>query len=334
MNQPSKVAPDKRGLIAEVLLAGGDSAAVRRRLVESGISSAAADYEIRRAEKDPLFRAALRLRRDLAKSHWVLRNYRTLDAQRAADSVPTIDKIVPERFFADFYYTNRPVKLTGLVDHWPALKLWTPDYMAEKVGDAVVELQGQRESAEDYEMFKQRHQRQLPMREVVEAIRGFDSTNEFYITAYNDTTNKRTLAPLWDDLGPVSILRPTGGLDGFFWFGPKGTLTPLHHDLTNNLLVQVLGRKRVLMVPPWELERVRNHQHCFSAVTLAELQSGGNGVPDVVECVIGPGEAVFLPVGWWHHVEALDVSISMSFTNFPVENDFTPGHPVDPPPAS
>ena len=109
----------------------------------------------------------------------------------------------------------------------------------------------------------------------------------------------------------------------------KGTLTPLHHDLTNNLLVQVLGRKRVLMVPPWELERVRNHQHCFSAVTLAELEEGGEGVPDVVECLIGPGEAVFLPVGWWHHVEALDVSISMSFTNFAADNDFYSSYPAD-----
>ena len=213
------------------------------------------------------------------------------------------------------------MKLTGLVDHWPALKLWTPDYLEQKVGDALVELQGHRGSSADYELFKERHQRRVPMREVVAAIRKLDSSNDFYVTAYNDTTNKQTLAPLWDDLAPVSILKPTGGRDGFFWFGPKGTLTPLHHDLTNNLLVQVLGRKRVLMVPPWELERVRNHLHCFSSVTLAELQEGGEGVPDVVECLVGPGEAVFLPVGWWHHVEALDVSISMSFTNFPYENE-------------
>jgi ribosomal protein L16 Arg81 hydroxylase len=31
---------------------------------------------------------------------------------------------------------------------------------------------------------------------------------------------------------------------------------------------------------------------------------------------LNPGEALFIPVGWWHHVRALDVSISVSFTNF------------------
>jgi len=331
MNKPAKVASDKRALIAEALLAGCDPAAIRQRLIDSGVSPPAADYELKRADKDPLFQAASRLRRDLAKSHWVLGNIRALGRQSGAEAIPTVDRIAPERFFAEFYFTNRPVKLTGLIDHWPALKLWNPDYLEQKLGDALVELQGQRGTSADYELFKHRHQHRVPMREVVAAIRQFGSSNDFYVTAYNDTTNKETLAPLWDDLAPVSILQPTGGRDGFFWFGPKGTLTPLHHDLTNNLLVQVLGRKRVLMVPPWELERARNHQHCFSAVTLPELEQGGEGVPDVVECEIGPGEALFLPVGWWHHVEALDVSISMSFTNFPYENDFTPGHPVDPP---
>ena len=329
MNKPAKVAPDKRALIAEALVDGCDLSAIRQRLIDSGVSPGAADYEVKRVEKDPVFLIAQRLRRDLAKSYWVLGNTRALEEQRGPAEIPTVEAIEPERFFADFYFANRPVKLTGLVDHWPALKLWTLDYLEQKVGESVVELQGQRESNPDYELLKHHHQRRLPLSQVIAAIRHYDSTNEFYVTAYNDSANKQTLAPLWDDLGPISILKATGDRDGFFWLGPKGTLTPLHHDLTNNLLVQVLGRKRVLMVPPWELGRVRNHQHCFSQVTLAELAADCQ--LQVYECLIGPGEAVFLPIGWWHHVEALDVSISMSFTNFPVANDFTAGHPVDPP---
>jgi len=333
MNKPVKVAPDKRALIAEALLEGANRGAIRQRLIASGVSGPAADYELRRAEKDPLFRAAAKIRRDLAKSHWVLGNYGKLFGQSGAEPVPTLDGTERDRFFRDYYFTNRPVKLTGLVDHWPALKLWSLDYFAEQLGDSMVELQGQRASNDDYELLKQRHERRLPMREVVEAIRGLESSNDFYVTAFNDKTNKATLAPLWDDLAPVSILQATGGRDGFFWMGPKGTLTPLHHDLTNNLLVQVLGRKRVRMVPPWMLQQVRNHAHCFSALTLDDLDGAAGDSVGPIDCVIGPGEALFLPVGWWHHVEALDVSISMSFTNFPFENDFTAGHPVDPPPA-
>src|SRR5580765_2817748 len=120
MNKLAKVAPDKRALIAEALLAGCDSVAIRQRLIDCGVSPPAADYELKRAEKDPLFQAAFRLRRDLAKSHWVLGNIRALGRQSGADPIPTIERIAPERFFSDFYFANRPVKLTGLVDHWPA----------------------------------------------------------------------------------------------------------------------------------------------------------------------------------------------------------------------
>ena len=100
--------------------------------------------------------------------------------------------------------------------------------------------------------------------------------------------------------------------------GPRGTLTPWHHDLTNNLLVQVLGEKCVRMSPPWAWAQMRNSTHCFSDWDNEPLPAGPGDAtrPPVIECVIGPGEAIFLPVGWWHQVEALSLSASVSFTNF------------------
>ena len=329
MNKPAKIAPDKRTLIAEALLDGEDLEQIRERLIASGASPAAADYEARRAEKDPLFQAAATLQRRIAKRDWTLRIQGRLGGVRSGGlSIPTVDKIDPTHFFEDYYAANRPVVLTGLVDHWPALARWSLDYLAERVGNAVVELQAQRTSAKDYELAKDRHKRMLPMGAVIDAIRGAEATNDFYVTAYNDTTNKQTLAPLWEDVGDISILRRTSDRDGFFWLGPKGTLTPFHHDLTNNLLVQIMGRKRVHMVPSWEVGQMRNAIHCFSDRALGDW-ANGNDLPPLLEYVIGPGDALFLPIGWWHHVEALDASISMSFTNFAADNDFHLDYPDD-----
>jgi hypothetical protein len=63
---------------------------------------------------------------------------------------------------------------------------------------------------------------------------------------------------------------------------------------------------------------MRNSRHCFSDWGNAPLPAGEGdaATPPVLETIIGPGEAIFLPVGWWHQVEALDLSASMSFTNF------------------
>ncbi|WEK45789.1 MAG: cupin-like domain-containing protein [Candidatus Andeanibacterium colombiense] len=317
---------DKRAIIAEALLDGADP---RERLLAAGASSKTVDYELGRAEKDPLFVAARRLQRQMAKRDWMLRLHGQLAAVRPEGlSVPRIDKIEPARFFAEFYAANRPVVLTGLVDRWPALEKWTLDYLEETVGGAMVELQGERDSAGDYELAKDRHRRSAPMHRLIAAVRG-GASNNFYVTAYNDNANKQALAKLWDDLGPVPVLEPRSERDGFFWFGPQGTLTPFHHDLTNNLLVQVMGRKKVQLVPSWEVGRMKNAVHCFSGREPAEWEAGDPTLPPKLECTIGPGDALFLPIGWWHHVEALDVSISMSFTNFAADNDFFSAYPAD-----
>jgi Cupin-like domain len=42
----------------------------------------------------------------------------------------------------------------------------------------------------------------------------------------------------------------------------------------------------------------------------------------ILEVTLCPGEVLFLPVGSWHHVRALDISITMTFTNFAFNNDF------------
>lgn len=318
---------DKRSIIAEALLEGVDP---RERLLATGASPKTVDYEMGRAEKDPLFQVAQRLQRQMAKRDWTLRLHSKLASVRPDGlTVPRVDKIEPERFFTDFYAANRPVVLTGIVDHWPALEKWTLDYLEATVGNAVVELQGARDSASDYELAKDRHRGTAPLRDVIEAIREVEASNDFYLTAYNDNANKQALAILWDDLGPVSILTQQSARDGFFWLGPKGTRTPFHHDLTNNLLVQVMGRKKVQLVPSWEVGRMKNGTHCFSGRDPAEWGTDDPSLPPKLECIIGPGDALFLPIGWWHHVEALDVSISMSFTNFSADNDFWSAYPAD-----
>ncbi|CAO1649337.1 cupin-like domain-containing protein [Parasphingorhabdus sp. NYA22] len=322
--------PDKRDVLAQAILDGCPVSDLPQRFIAAGYSEKAAHYEAGRALKDPLFNAAKTISNRVSKRDWTLDIYRRLhETETDGDrNIPVVDKIEPEIFFRDFHHRNRPVKLTGLVDHWPAMKRWTFDYLAEKIGNNVIEIQGQRLSGENYELVKDRHKRHVAFGEFIKLLRQTDSSNDFYITAYNDTVNKRALAPLWQDVGDIALLKASGGQDGFFWIGPKGTITPFHHDLTNNLLLQISGRKKVKMVAAYDLPQMRNHQHCFSLwASSEEITAQGENAPTIWECEIGPGEAIFLPVGWWHHVEALDHTIGMSFTNFPVDNDFYTDYP-------
>jgi ribosomal protein L16 Arg81 hydroxylase len=37
---------------------------------------------------------------------------------------------------------------------------------------------------------------------------------------------------------------------------------------------------------------------------------------------VRPGDVLFIPVGWWHWVESLSPSVSVSFVNFSYPNTF------------
>lgn len=316
-------ADERRAAIAEALLTGESGDSIVARLAADGLSPATARYEVEKAEKSPYLRAGRRLAARVAKRDWTLGIYRRLAAIAPVTEIPVVDCIDPARFYTDFYRTNRPVKLTGLIVDWPALERWTLDGIESRLGHVPITLQDRREGNARYELDKDAHLSSVRLAEVIARLRAGPS-NDFYVTAYNDNANKRVLAPLWEDVRPISLLAPTGGLDGFFWMGPQGTITPFHHDLTNNLLLQISGRKRVKMVAAHDGALMRNSVHVFSDWTGDELPAGPATAdrPAVLECDIGPGEALFLPIGWWHHVEGLDVTIGMSFTNFVEDNDF------------
>jgi ribosomal protein L16 Arg81 hydroxylase len=112
----------------------------------------------------------------------------------------------------------------------------------------------------------------------------------------------------------------------FFWMGPAGTRTPFHHDLTNNFMAQVIGCKRIKLAPLSDTPHMSNHLHCYSqvdgkAIDYERFPSMRN--VHLLECTLAPGELLFLPIGWWHYVEALDASVTMTFTHFLRSNDFS-----------
>jgi Cupin-like domain len=311
--------------VVEALINGTAHDTLIARLVTSGVSPASARFEVERAAKSPYFDVAARFASRVAKRDWVLENIAALGASEPdALVIPQIDRIDPAHFFGRYYAQNRPAKLTGLVDAWPALKNWSFDYFADLLGPVDIGVQWDRDADTDYEAQCSLHKAVMPAAEILARIKT-GASNDFYVTANNNDVNWSALAPLWRDVGVIpGILEKQAPRDGYVWMGPQGTVTPWHHDLSNNLLMQFVGRKRVRLIAAHDTYRMRNTRHCFSDWSAEDLLPGSGDLsrPPVLECIIGPGEAVFIPVGWWHHVEALDATIGMSFLNFAAPNDF------------
>ena len=110
------------------------------------------------------------------------------------------------------------------------------------------------------------------------------------------------------------------------WLGTANTTTHLHTDDAENLLCQVAGHKLVRLFPP-----------SCGATVYAEKKKAGNGSVNAfspvdcervdetafpafaearkrgVQVVLGPGETLFIPRGWWHYARALEPSFSVNF---------------------
>ena len=278
-----------------------------------------------------------RLTTALAKRDWLLE---ATERQRGLSSMTSgIERRrgVKADEFLDFYYAPaRPVVLTDVIVDWPALNLWTPEYLAKKVGAREIDYQGERTKNQRFERDKAAHTRTMPFDAFMRRISRPGTGNESYITAYNSHRNAEALAVLRTDLGRIdTILDHTGpAANGMMWIGPKGTLTALHHDLTNNLIVQVVGQKQYKILPPSETSRLDNDEHVFSAI--ADLEDPTLDLrmhPKLVgalmyEVILSPGDVLFLPFGWWHQVRSLSFSVSLTYTNFKWPNAAYDSYPA------
>ena len=125
---------------------------------------------------------------------------------------------------------------------------------------------------------------------------------------------------LLEDLRTPELCRDAPFQTRRLWLGPAGVRTPLHHDLPDNLYAQIFGRKRVTLIPrrerrnvypnPW-LSRAPNFSRVDAfAPDLERFPRFARVRPQV--CEVGPGECLFIPRLWWHQVESLETSASLS----------------------
>ncbi|PWN23087.1 Clavaminate synthase-like protein [Microstroma glucosiphilum] len=120
------------------------------------------------------------------------------------------------------------------------------------------------------------------------------------------------------------------------WIGPEGTFTPIHRDPYENLFVQVIGTKRVHLFPPsygpnLYLSPSTTSQSNTSTIptedyllessdsdTAAQRASHFPLLNEAMACqgaahtILGPGDALYIPQGWFHCIKSLETSVSVN----------------------
>lgn len=125
--------------------------------------------------------------------------------------------------------------------------------------------------------------------------------------------DKAVRRELWGEV--VAAIQCGSWIRTQLFIGPVGTLGTAHFDQYDNMFLQVRGRKRILLFDPRTGHRglytfpVHHPFDMRARLDLEgpdkdtfprseELRGGG------VEAFLRPGDALFIPSHWWHHVEA------------------------------
>ena len=234
-------------------------------------------------------------------------------------AVPSVDSIEAQQF-ADLYYTpQKPVVIKDLAKQWPAYTKWNWDYFKELVGHKKVGLYNNIKSdaytpintADDYKTFG----------EYIDMISQGPAGWRIFLFNIFDHAPQLVQDFTWPDHLMKGFIKKFPML----FVGGASSITHMHFDidLSNIIHTQFVGRKRVLLFP--YREQYKLYRKPFEVLSLADFSNyytehsklDYNRFPALkhakgYEVILEHGDTLFMPAGYWHHMEYLDSGFAMS----------------------
>eukprot|EP01083_Nonionella_stella_P101787 288911_1 len=224
-------------------------------------------------------------------------------------------------FITNHFTTEKPVLIKRLVSHWPCIEKWKDlQYLMNSAGFRTVPVEiGKVYTDDDWtqklmplHQFMSQYLLATDVKErgylaqhlLFEQIQCFDS--DFGLPDFVHVGKED-----FDSNGAVNC-----------WFGPQGTITPIHHDPKHNILTQIVGYKYLRIYPPGESDNLYPRKGILNNTSQVSPEQEEERIEKqfpkfrnakYVDVVLEPGDGLYMPPKYWHYVKSLSVSFSLSF---------------------
>lgn len=217
--------------------------------------------------------------------------------------IDVVDNISRSDFDKYYFYPQKPVVLRGVFANQSANDKWTLPWFKENYGNLLVDLVDSKRTNYAKTAITE-PDLQMPFADYIDLLLGNEPT-DYRIFLFNIF---KAIPELRNDLKCPDIFKSPLKEMGFVFFGGIGSVTRLHQDIdmSNVLLTQFDGQKRVLLFSPDQSARL--YRLPFNTFGLVDLDhpdfekfpalKGIKGYDITLE----RGDSVFMPSGYWHHI--------------------------------
>lgn len=208
-----------------------------------------------------------------------------------------------------------PLLFRGLTDDWPARRAWTPDAVRHAHGGRqVTALMHLPADGVLYPRDQALYEQTLTMVQFIDAMLTASPASPCYL-AYQRAADLFDIA----ECRFAELLGERDELDSDtrVWIGSAGTRSMLHSDLKGNLFCQIWGEKSVTLLSWRESpaaypfpDNLVNSQIDIARPDLARFPRLSQVT--FFSGVVGPGDILYIPRGWWHDIRSRTPSVSVN----------------------
>jgi hypothetical protein len=246
---------------------------------------------------------------------------------QATESILKI-KNPSKKYFSDTWQQYQPFVIEDVAKNWGACNNWSHDYLLKHCGNNLVPVRFYKKGFwDDYKNFAYEDayepKKEMRLKEYIN--NHVENRVEHGLECYLSEADFEGCFPeiVGDVIYPEYLNRKPFSM---LWYGftsqEFSSTSHLHFDSIHNIFAQIRGRKRILLFPP------SNYLSFYPPLESSSGAANNSKVDpklfnlelfpnfpweDKIEFVLEPGEILYIPPFWWHHVTALDENISLSF---------------------
>lgn len=206
-------------------------------------------------------------------------------------------------------YKNKPYIIKEFSKNWQAQQKWSFNFLKKQDPNLIIN------TVIGNAATKEKNLKKIMLSEYVDNV--LENKENSYLTTFHLF---KKFPYLKKDINIEEIKKKSILHHLLAWIGPANTITGFHADWSNNINVQICGKKIFYLVSPkfnknMYISKRFERISITSQIDINDYNESTHPLfkkAEIISFELNPSDAIFIPRGWWHYVKSVSPSISVS----------------------